>query len=164
MKTRIPFSAVLVALLAARAAGAAHDENASAAASDPDRYNVAWDSPSKNSGGSMPIGNGDIALNVWAEADGDLLFYIAKSDACSENSQLLKLGRMRVKFSPNPFAKGLLFKQELRLRHGEIVITAGQETPIEIRLWVDANRPVIELEASGAKPFEMQATLELWRQ
>ena len=41
----------------------------------------------------MPIGNGDIALNAWTEADGDLLFYIAKSDAVSENSQLLKLGR-----------------------------------------------------------------------
>ncbi len=163
MKTRISFSAVLIALVAVRTAGAVANGSASASPSDPDRYNVVWDSPSKNSGGSMPIRNGDIALNVWAEADGDLLFYIAKSDACSENGQLLKLGRVRVKFSPNPFAKGLPFKQELRLRHGEIVVTAGQEAPIEIRLYVDANRPVIELEASGAKPFEMQADLELWR-
>ena len=30
-------------------------------------YNVVWDSPSKDATGSMPIGNGDIGLNVWVE-------------------------------------------------------------------------------------------------
>lgn len=139
------------------------DDGLPATGGSPDRYNVVWDSPSKDSRGSMPIGNGDIALNAWAESDGDLLFYIAKSDAVSENSQLLKLGRVRVKFSPNPFAKGLPFKQELRLGHGEIAIDAGNASPIDIRLWVDANRPVVELDASGPQPFEMQASLELWR-
>ena len=38
-----------------------------------DRCNVVWDSPSKNSSGSMPIGNGDIGLNTWVEENGDLL-------------------------------------------------------------------------------------------
>ena len=61
-------------------------------------------------------------MNVWAEEDGDLLFYISKTDAWSENCRLLKLGRVRVKLSPNPFAKSPSFKQTLRLRQGEIVI------------------------------------------
>ena len=149
MKTPIPFSAVLVALLATRAAGAAHDENASAAASDPDRYNVAWDSPSKDRSGSMPSGTA-ISPSTLGRTQWRFAVLYRQVRACSENRQLLKLGRIRVKFSPIPFAKGSPFKQELRLRHGEIVITAGQEAPIEVRLWVDANRPVIELEASGA--------------
>ncbi|MBO9610576.1 MAG: hypothetical protein J7639_31775 [Paenibacillaceae bacterium] len=50
-----------------------------------DRYNVAWFTPSKDSTGSMPVGNGDIGLNVWVEEDGDLLFYIGKTDAWNEN-------------------------------------------------------------------------------
>lgn len=36
-----------------------------------DQYNVVWTSQSKNSGESMPVGGGDIGLNVWLE-DGDL--------------------------------------------------------------------------------------------
>ncbi len=32
-----------------------------------DASNVLWDSPSTNSSGSMPLGNGDIGLNAWVE-------------------------------------------------------------------------------------------------
>ena len=78
-----------------------------------DEYNVVWDSPSQNPYESMPIGNGDIGLNVWIEEAGDLLFYISKTDSWSENNRLLKLGRIRVKLTPNPFREGLPFCQEL---------------------------------------------------
>ncbi len=128
------------------------------------RYNVVWDSPSTNSSGSMPLGNGDIGLNVWAEPDGDLLFYISKTDAWNEDDILLKLGRIRVKITPNPFAKGAPFRQELRLPEGQIVLTAGPESQsVTLRLWVDALRPVIHLQASGRNPFDLQVQLESWR-
>ena len=58
-----------------------------------EQYNVVWDSPSKDASGSMPLGNGDLAVNVWVEESGDLLLLIAKSDAWDENSINLKLGR-----------------------------------------------------------------------
>ncbi len=32
---------------------------------DVEKYNIVWDSPSENSFGSLPLGNGDIGLNVW---------------------------------------------------------------------------------------------------
>src|SRR5579863_4679521 len=68
-------------------------------------YNVTWTTPSTNgSAGSMPIGNGDITANVWVENNGgDLVMYLGKSDAWSEGTRLLKIGRMRFRFSPNPF-------------------------------------------------------------
>ena len=66
------------------------------------RCDVTWDAPSRDSFASMPIGNGDIGLNVWVDEGGDLLFYLAKTDAWSENARLLKLGRVRVRLSPNP--------------------------------------------------------------
>jgi len=125
---------------------------------------VVWTSPSSGSSGSMPIGNGDIGANVWCEASGDLLFYISKTDSWSENGRLLKLGRVRITLTPNPFADGHPFRQELRLREGEIVIEAGvPEEAVTLRVWVDANRPVIQVEAEGPREFEVQAKLELWR-
>jgi len=59
-----------------------------------DQYNVIWDSPSRNAAGSMPLGNGQIGVNVWAEPDGDVLFYVSATDAWDDNGRLLKLGRL----------------------------------------------------------------------
>ena len=69
--------------------------------------NIIWTTPSRDSSGSMPLGNGDIGLNVWVEEDGDLLFYLSKTDAWDENARLLKLGRVRVSLTPSPFCAGL---------------------------------------------------------
>ena len=124
------------------------------------RYDVVWDSPSTDASGSMPIGNGEVGLNVWVEADGDLVFYISRTDAWSECNRLLKLGRVRVKLSPNPFAKGIPFRQELKLRDGQIVITAGDET---LRVFVDADAPVIYISGNSRTPRTVTATLESWR-
>ena len=35
-------------------------------AADLSRYNVVWDTPSRDATGVMPIGNGDIAAGVYA--------------------------------------------------------------------------------------------------
>ena len=133
------------------------------AADDPlDAYNVVWTTPSKDFSGSMPLGNGDIGLNVWVEESGDLVLLISKTDAWSENGRLLKLGRLRLKLSPG-LPVGEAFQQVLRLRAGEIVVHAGQrDKAVELRVWVDANRPVIRVEAQSPTPFDVQAALEVW--
>jgi hypothetical protein len=129
-----------------------------------DQYNVVWDSPSDGPYGSMPIGNGDIGLNVWVEEGGDLLFYISKTDSWSENNRLLKLGHIRVKLTPNPFRKRLPFRQELKLSQGEIGITAGpDDARVELRIWVDAHHSVVNMEAQGQQSFRIRASLETWR-
>ena len=128
-----------------------------------DQSNVTWTTPSEDSRGSMPFGNGDIGLNVWMEKSGDLLFYISKTDAWSDNvgrnKGLLKLGRVRVKFSP-ALDVGTKFSQTLRLREGEIAITAGET---KLRVWVDANRPVVHVESDSSRPEEMQVAFETLR-
>ena len=76
---------------------------------------------------SMPIGNGDVAGNVWVEGGtGDLLFYIAKSDAFDQNSQPIKVGRVRVSFEP-PLLES--FAQELNLAGGAVDITVDVVDP-----------------------------------
>lgn len=133
---------------------------AASAPAELDRCNVVWTTPSKNAAGSMPIGNGEVGLNVWVEENGDLLFYIARTDSWSECNRLLKLGRVRVSLSPNPFAKGQPFRQELRLRDGQIVITADDAT---LRVFVDADAPVVYVTGESKTPRTVTAKLENWR-
>ena len=129
-----------------------------------DQYNVVFDAPSKDFHGAVPLGNGDIGVSAWVEADGDLLFFIGKTDAYDENNRLLKLGRVRIKFMPNPFLAGLSFRQELHLSVGELTIHAGTgDAAVAVRMWVDANHPVIRVEIEGQTPLHVQAALEIWR-
>jgi hypothetical protein len=125
------------------------------------RYNVVWNSPSADARGSMPIGNGDIGLNLWVEPSGDLCFFIGKSDAWDVNMRLLKLNKVRVTFDP-PLSTSAGFRQELRLLDGSIVIEDGK---LRIRVWVDANHPVIQIDADSlsGQSVAATATLEPWR-
>jgi hypothetical protein len=155
------------------AAVAASPFLAAAPAAPVDAFNVVWDSPSANHHGSMPLGNGDITLNAWMAKDGDLRFYIGKTDAWDDNARLLKVGKVRVHFDPNPLIPGQAFRQELKLSEGCIDITTGDPDPShrsqianqksKIRLWVDARNPVIYVTAESAVPTEATAYVELWR-
>ncbi len=121
---------------------------------------VTWHSPGTNENDSMPLGNGDIALNAWTEQNGDIVLLLAKSDAWSENGQLLKLGRVRVRLTPNPFTSKGPFTQTLKLETGEVQIQCGKNLA---RLWVDANQPVAHVEIQTEQPVQMEATSEVWR-
>lgn len=133
----------LVILMTCPVVRATTAAQASKPANPLDACNAVWDSPSKDSSGSMPIGNGDIGLNAWVEANGDLLLLISKTDAWDEKCCLCKIGRVRVKCDPL-LAVTRGFRQELRLREGTIEIAGGEgETARTLRVWVDANHPVI---------------------
>ncbi|WP_431209859.1 DUF5703 domain-containing protein [Puia sp. P3] len=51
-----------------------------------DSFNVVWTEPGPGPAESMPLGNGDIGLNLWVEPGGDLVFYISKTDAWGTRS------------------------------------------------------------------------------
>ena len=57
--------------------------NASVAEHGASPYNINWTTPSKVAAGSMPLGNGEVGINLWVEQNGDLLFYISRSDSYS---------------------------------------------------------------------------------
>jgi alpha-L-fucosidase 2 len=131
--------------------------------------NVSWNVPGPTSLQSMPLGNGDIGLNVWVETNGAVDFYIGKTDAWGDDvvsdQGLMKVGGVRVTLSPSPLSSGAPFLQVLKLHEGEIEITEGSGTNLAvIRVWVDANNPVIRVEAkSEGTPVVVQATLLDWR-
>ncbi len=135
-----------------------------------DKYNVVWNSPSQDYNGSMPIGNGDVAANVWVEPTGDLIFYVSKNDAFTGGGpepELLKLGRVRVKLDPPLFEEGVEFRQELDLKTGSIRVhvTSGNLQPEtrNLSFWIDANRPVVHVDIESSEPCRAEIAMESWR-
>ncbi len=131
---------------------------------DAGRYDVVWNHPGSDASGSMPLGNGDVGVNVWADSSGDVVFYMAKSDAYNSNSSLLKVGRIRLLLSPNPFHAGSPFQQRLDLERGMISITAGDKgDEMNLNVRVDAHHPVVFIDAEAQYPFTIEAKIEVWR-
>jgi len=125
---------------------------------------VVWDTPSADSNGTMPLGNGEVALNAWIEPSGDLRFFIARTDAWDEYGRLLKVGGVRIRIGDGNTARTKVFRQTLTVNDGTLRASYGEgSSHVELKLWVDANRPVIVVEATSAQPTVACATLELWR-
>jgi alpha-L-fucosidase 2 len=121
---------------------------------------VTWATLGNDENDSMPIGNGDLAANVWTEQNGDLVLLVAKSDALTEWGKLVKLGRVRIQLTPNPFVGATNFSQTLHLEDGRIEIKSGANS---VQVWADANRPTLHVEAKLEQPATLSAKLELWR-
>ncbi len=133
---------------------------AASQAADISRYNVIWNSPSKDATGVMPIGNGDIAAGVYAIENGDLFLLLAKNDAHTYLGDIFKTGRVRVSLNPNPFQAGKPFRQTLDLSTGSLRIEADGVT---VRVWADANRPAYHVEIDSPRDVAVTARPELWR-
>ena len=129
------------------------------------KYDVVWDRPGAGSKDSMPAGNGEIGINVWSEKEtGSVCFYIGKTDSWDESGRLLKIGKVRIKIEPDPFAGGARFTQRLRLGDGAIEVAAGEgPAAARLRIWADANKPVVRVEAHVPASSVMTASIEPWR-
>jgi len=132
----------------------------------PSRYNVAWTTPSRDSGGSMPLGNGRQAANVWLEPSGDICFYLATGDAWGEFGQLYKVGRIRLRVADvegNPVFGKDLVSWSLNLPAASIEFESSRASA---RLWVDAHHPCVQFlcKPNGKGiPLQYQAWIERWR-
>ncbi len=126
-----------------------------------DAENVVWDTPSENSAGSMPLGNGEVVVNAWVEkTTGDLLLLLARTDALSEAGRFLKLGRLRLHLEGAPLLKGGDFRQELRLREGVVAVLGGG---VSLRVFVDCDAHVLHIDGESKVALTATATVENWR-
>ena len=128
-----------------------------------DQCDMVWTGQSQNSSQSMPCGGGDIGLNVWVE-HGDVLFYIARSGTYDENNALLKLGRVRIHLSPDPFSANN-FRQILHLNDGYVTIEGVNTDGVnmKIKIWVDVFSPRIHLNITSSRPSSANVSYESWR-
>ena len=108
----------------------------------------------------MPIGNGDLAANIWV-AGSKLHILLSKSDAWSEEGRLLKLGKISLTFRPSIFS-GNSFRQRLRVKDATIIINGEEEASIVI--WIHALTNVLILEISSPHlAVEVTVDLVIWR-
>jgi len=121
---------------------------------------VLWSTPGQTSADSLPLGNGNIAANVWTEPNGDVVLYLAKNDAWDHLGRLIKIGRVRLRVTPSLTAPGGKFEQHLSLADASVVISNGSAT---VRLWIDAHWPRLVIEVSSASPCHVTARLDPWR-
>ena len=127
-------------------------------------YEVVWLTPSEDYNGTMPLGNGEVALNAWIEPSGDLRFYLARTDSWDEYGRLLKVGAIRVRVGDGSTERTKVFRQVLTVKDGTMRVSYGQgDSQVFLGLWVDALRPVICVEIKTVKEQEAVATIELWR-
>ena len=113
-----------------------------------------WTTPSHNSSESMPLGGGDIGMNVWVDSTtNDILCYVSQSGWFDENNSLLKTGRLRIRLDqPAPFVE-----QRLCLKDGYQQIRFDQDKTIT--LWVDVMKPIVHIESSSP----ITISYESWR-
>ncbi len=130
----------------------------------PNIYNVSWDSQSKDSSESMPVGGGDIGVNVWVEGN-ELMLYMQRSGIHDEYNGFPKLGRLRVWCEPNIFEGATSFRQELILDQSaiEVEATHPQYGEVLFKVWVDVNRPKLHVECLSESEVTMFAQYESWR-
>lgn len=132
-------------------------------------YNVVWNEPGNTYYDSMPVGNGDIGLNVWTEPQGDIGFYIGKTDSWGANGNLKKVGKVRIVMEPVPVSTPEVFTQELDLLratwsvHTMIEDGQGNQVPVELRVMVDANHPIIYVTHESPIPLSLTVQIEPWR-
>jgi hypothetical protein len=121
---------------------------------------VTWHSLGVNQNDSMPLGNGSLGANVWTTQNGDLVLLISSPDAWTETGKLVKLNRVRIHLTPNPFVNNPDFAQTLHLENSSIQLRAGANT---MRIWIDANHPAIHIQAHTVHPVAVRVSLETWR-
>jgi len=129
----------------------------------PEHHNVIWGTPSRDAAGSMPLGNGTNGLNLWVEPNGDLRFYLSRTDSWGEFGQLYKVGRVRVRLfsrEGQPLLKGSGFRWELKLQDGAIEVRTDHGW---VRVWVDAHHSVVQVLAGGPETLTGSISLDLWR-
>ena len=124
-------------------------------------YNIIWNTQSKNSSESMPLAGGILGLNVWVE-QGDLCFLMGSPNCMDESGMQVKLGLVRLHFSPAVFEQD--FRQELHLSRSEIVASGktASGAPVSVTLWCGVEKPVVHVETLFGEPIEVTATYETW--
>ncbi len=133
----------------------------------PAEHNVVWYGPGYDANDSVPLGNGEIGINAWVEPQGDLVFYLARTDAWDDNGRLLKIGRVRVTLDPVPDPAHL--RQTLDLTTGTWRVQygswreSGQDWQVEVKLWVDAHRPFVNVDIAASHSLSAIARIEMWR-
>lgn len=166
MPRRYPAAVAAVTLsvrLVTLASCATVPAQAAAAPWDPSPHNVVWNDLLPNAPSdptwvnTMPVGNGDLAANVWADhGTGTVSLLLSQSRSWNEAAELSKVGLVNVTFAPNPFVAGggAFFQQTLDLPTGTVQFLLGGSSATNYALMAD-----VWIDAGGSNVAVVTATL-----
>lgn len=130
----------------------------------PSPYEVTWTEPGKSADDSVPLGNGEIGLNAWINPKGELEFFISRTDSWDEWGRQVKVGALRISMDGAKEQKMTPFTQTLDTKKGLLTAQFGETgKSLQVRLWVDAHRPVVIAEIDSETPVSPQVFSNLWR-
>jgi len=122
-------------------------------------YDVVYTEAATSDRSAMPLGNGEVAVSIWATVEGVVKFYVARSDALSETDRTLKMGTVEVALTPNPF-QGRDFRQRLNLADGSVEI---EGEGCRLVAFVSQLRDVIYLEGNFHDEVRVEVRHVSWR-
>lgn len=123
------------------------------------KCNVSYNILGKSDRSAMPLGNGELCASIWTNEEGEICFYMSRSDALTELDRTVKLGMIKVKFEPNPFINGQ-FCQKLDVADGYI---AFQGKGADLIFCIPPNENQIILQGSFAERTTVTAEYINWR-
>ncbi len=155
MKTSTCFLTGLLVLLFFAPIAQGHTEN------HPSPYQLVWTTPGEDYHGTVPLGNGEIGLNAWFTSKGELHFFISRTDSWDDYGRLVKVGALQIKGLATETTP---FRQVLDVEQGTLLAKIGPKGQQSlIRVWVDANRPVIVVEILSEIATQPKLSMDLWR-
>ena len=107
---------------------------------------------------SLPLGNGDIGINVWAEKKNKISMYISKTDSFSSALELLKIGKVNIQL--NSKKQLILKKYSLNINKGICEINYNHTNVI---IFVDYNNPCIRINIESKVDISVDINNEIWR-
>lgn len=127
-------------------------------------YVVTWTTPGVCWNDTMPIGNGEVAANVYFNgANGTLHMLIARTDAWDDLGRLAKLAEFCVGELPK-CGSDVPFTQTLDTKRGLITIEYGLDADkTRLEIWIDPDRAVAVVEIDSAKALAVKPFFYLWR-
>jgi alpha-L-fucosidase 2 len=125
---------------------------------------VTWTSPSTDWNGTMPLGNGEVCVNTYYNAENSRLhLLVARADSWDELGRLAKLAEVCVEGFARWDAE-TPFEQTLDTETGCVTVRYGAEgAQTRLEIWVDVDRDVVVVEASSDQEFAARGFFYIWR-
>lgn len=122
-----------------------------------EKYDVVWNTRSKDSSGSMPLSGKDAGANIWVEKN-NLYIYLQQGGWFDENDSMLKWGRLKITSPTHLFSQK--FQQILHLHDGYIEIKCKKGNFI---LWFDREEGSFHLSSNLQEAIHFNLSYETWR-
>jgi hypothetical protein len=122
-----------------------------------EKCRVTYHVPAVTDRSAMPVGNGELCASVWTTKDA-VYAYLSRTDALTETDRTVKLGRIRIALSPNPFAGN--FIQTLVTDCGCITVSCADA---DMQIWVEKGQDVFRVRGEFSMPVKVSACYETWR-